>query len=204
MLGTQRTESETVLMSRRILGVVIGAAAIAVLFTGVPVRAILRLRVSALSALVPKGVASTMMSSAGVDNEGAVTTKKAWPSEPVTTSTCEIEPADVLTLTRFPTSGLPLSSIILTVTTDCALPLCATRSGDAASVSDCAWPPGPMSDGASCLSTVHAARLPAISSVAPVRHNPVVMVCITSSYCGSPKLPKSMPIDPVALTSLPV
>ena len=89
-----------------------------------------------------------------------------------------------------------------TVTSDCAVPLCASMSGEALSTMACAVVEGPASGGASCLSTVHAARLAATSS-APMRHIPAILICITSSYWGSPKLPKSMPIDPVALTSLP-
>src|SRR5687768_18533273 len=47
-----------------------------------PVNAMRGMRVSAAPASVPKGVANTVMSSAGTDKAGAVTTNSARPSVP--------------------------------------------------------------------------------------------------------------------------
>ena len=73
----------------------VGAVALSV-----PVRAIVNVRVRALSALVPNGVAETVIFAAGVDKAGAVAMTAARPSEPVTTSSCESDPADAPSATR--------------------------------------------------------------------------------------------------------
>jgi hypothetical protein len=66
-----------------------------------------------------------------------------------------------------------------TVTMDWAAPSCAILSGDAVRLSACAVVDGPVSGGASCLST-HATALAAANS-AQAHQIPVVLICITPS-----------------------
>jgi hypothetical protein len=102
------------------------------------------------------GVTSICTTLTGSFRDGATYTTDARPSFEVSTSLVSSVPADAEKSKRRPDAGEPSAFREVTEMVDIELPSRARTCGAALTISDCANPDGPATDGALCLSTAHA------------------------------------------------